>query len=84
MINLPEDTKGCKFCDTKIGRGDVFKKRFIIIKNKKEGAKKTIFLLENKKKSKEIGKRGKESVQKQYLLTKLLKNHLLLYLELLD
>lgn len=55
-----------------------------IVKNKKEGAKKTIFLLENKKKSKEIGKRGKESVQKQYLLTKLLKNHLLLYLELLD
>jgi trehalose synthase len=54
-----------------------------IIKSKKEAVEKILYLLKSKKEAQKIGRKGKESVRKNYLMTRLLKDHLSLYTELL-
>ena len=50
-----------------------------IIKSSSEGAKKVVELIEHRNLAKSIGKRAKEHVRENYLLTRLLRDHLILY-----
>ncbi len=55
-----------------------------LVDSVEETAEKIVYLINNPKKAEEMGKKAKESVKKNYLLTRLLEDHLDLYKELLD
>jgi trehalose synthase len=53
-----------------------------LVNTVQEAAKKTKYLLRNPVKAEEMGKKGKEHVRKNFIITKQVMNHLLLYLTL--
>ena len=53
-----------------------------LVNNVQEAARKTKYLLRNPEKAEEMGKKGKEHVRKNFIITKQVMNHLLLYLTL--
>lgn len=54
-----------------------------LVNSIEEAAKRARFLLKNAQKAREMGKAGKEHVRKNFLITRHVKDHLLLYLTLL-
>jgi trehalose synthase len=53
-----------------------------LVNTVQEAARKTKYLLRNPEKAEEMGIKGKEHVRKNFIITKQVMNHLLLYLTL--